>query len=321
MPTNVFKELKDKYAGVSTEIDLTQFEQQLLEQYDNTYNKIYKQLTDYYTSIDYPAFSKQSALLKQIGEILDNFKKTSGDYFKKAIETVAVATTKGAIKDVGTYAETTKKLDWHYEFAKSYAETVFNDNFKHIAGQTDKIKDTIKKDLRDIATRTFQRASVEGLSRKEAYKLIKDEVLSKHPDFKFIDKAGRSWDSRKYFEMLARTVLANTRRESYVQTLINEGQDLAKISVHNAKDACKNWEGKVVSLTGAKKGYPTLQEAIASGEVFHPRCKHRLVAYHPDIEEVFNLNDEEVEKQLNELKQKANNKQKAAIDAEVIDLD
>jgi hypothetical protein len=87
--------------------------------------------------------------------------------------------------------------------------------------------------------------------------------------------------------MLTKTVMANSLRECYANTLIQEKQDLVKVSFNGAKDACTKWEGRVLSLTGATEGYPTVESARATKEVFHPRCKHRLVAYHQDIEDVF----------------------------------
>ena len=39
----------------------------------------------------------------------------------------------------------------------------------------------------------------------------------------------------------------------------------------NSCEICKRWSGKIISLTGATKGYPTQDEAVADG-LFHPRC-------------------------------------------------
>lgn len=53
---------------------------------------------------------------------------------------------------------------------------------------------------------------------------------------------------------------------------------------HGAKDACRSWEGKVLSLDRATEGYPTLDEAKATGEIIHPGCGHRMIAYCPEDE-------------------------------------
>lgn len=77
--------------------------------------------------------------------------------------------------------------------------------------------------------------------------------------------------------MLVRTNLAALTRAQQVKTLTENGRDLARISDESADscDVCSEWGGRIVSLTGATKGYPTLAEAKAAG-VFHPNCTHRL---------------------------------------------
>jgi len=123
--------------------------------------------------------------------------------------------------------------------------------------------------------------------------------MSNTPDFRFIDKAGRKWDTKTYLDMMTHTVMSTTQRDIYANVLTQEGKDLVKITQNGATDACKNWEGKILSLTGSTKGYPTLKEATATGEIFHPRCKHRFVAYNPEIDDIFNqvnegMSDEEI---------------------------
>lgn len=97
------------------------------------------------------------------------------------------------------------------------------------------------------------------------------------PGDKFTDRAGRTWRDDVYLQMLVRTNLAALTRAQQVKTLTENGRDLARISDESADscDVCSEWGGKIVSLTGATKGYPTLAEAKAAG-VFHPNCTHRL---------------------------------------------
>src|SRR5690606_37576968 len=47
---------------------------------------------------------------------------------------------------------------------------------------------------------------------------------------------------------------------------------------------CRPWEGRVLSLSGATPGYPTLAEAQGSG-LFHPSCTHSVSAYIPGLTE------------------------------------
>jgi len=268
--------------------------------YEATYNKIYRTLSVAKKKINYATYAKQTQLLKQIGAELDLFKTKSSSYLAKALKKISEYATHVAIKDLEAVgSDVTKAKNWHLEYNAKYAEQTFKDNYSHIAAQTARMKGSVKTMLRQESAMVFKRASVEGLTRKEAYRQLKAEMMEKDPSFQFIDKAGRRWDSGKYFEMLTKTVMANTLNEAYANSLISEGQDLVKVSQNGATDDCKKWEGKILSLTGATKGYTTVDEARATGQVFHPRCKHRLVAYHPDIDEVFEavekgLSDEEI---------------------------
>ena len=80
-------------------------------------------------------------------------------------------------------------------------------------------------------------------------------------------------------DMLTRTVMANTQWDAYQDPLIQSGHDLVRASRHGATDPCSKWEGRVLSLTGATEGCPTLEEAKTTNEIFHPRCRHRLLAH------------------------------------------
>jgi hypothetical protein len=292
---NAFTELKNRYAGTDTVTDKLSAaaEDRMADLYEQTYNKIFKALSDARRDVNYATYAKQTQLLKQIGEQLAKFRGSSGEYFARAIHKITEYSTRVAIKDLEALgAGITKAPDWHYKYNEKYAEQTFKDNFKHIAAQTTKMRNSIKTMLRADAAQVFRRAAVEGVSRKEAYRQLKAQVMERDPKFQFTDKAGRNWDSRKYFEMLTRTVMAYTLRETYANSLTAEGHDLVKVSIRGATDECRLWEGKILSLSGATEGFPSLDDAIATGEVFHPRCRHRLIAYHEEIEDVFKVVEE-----------------------------
>ncbi len=56
---------------------------------------------------------------------------------------------------------------------------------------------------------------------------------------------------------------------------------------------CTPWQGKILSITGKTKGYPTLEEAKAA-KLFHPRCRHAYGLYIDLDKEI-----EELEAELN----------------------
>lgn len=94
----------------------------------------------------------------------------------------------------------------------------------------------------------------------------------------FKDSMGRNWNMETYSEMVARTTTREAMNTGTKNRLLEHGHDLAKISSNESEktcDACAEWAGEVVSLTGATDGYPTLDEAEEAG-LFHPNCVHTL---------------------------------------------
>ena len=137
----------------------------------------------------------------------------------------------------------------------------------------------------------YRRASLEALQAEMVGGGSGDDVakryltnLRENGITSFTDRAGRSWNMETYAEMVAET---NSREASWAATInqeLEEGEDLVRISDHlDECPLCRPWEGKVVSITGLTEGYPTLEEARATG-FGHPRCLHELLPYDGDEE-------------------------------------
>jgi hypothetical protein len=94
----------------------------------------------------------------------------------------------------------------------------------------------------------------------------------------FVDAAGRRWNMETYAEMIARTTPRQAMIEGTKNRLLEHDHDLAEIIGgigENTCDHCREWNGRIVSLTGKTSGYPTLDEARDAG-VFHPQCSHNI---------------------------------------------
>jgi len=91
-----------------------------------------------------------------------------------------------------------------------------------------------------------------------------------------VDKGGKKWQLDVYSQMLARTKQAQAHNAGLANRILENGIDLVKITTHaNSCPLCRPWQGKVVSLTGATKGYPTLADAENDGgHIFKPNCRH-----------------------------------------------
>jgi len=95
----------------------------------------------------------------------------------------------------------------------------------------------------------------------------------------FKDRTGRMWNMRTYTEMVARTTTMEAHLQGTANRLVEQGHDLIKVSTHRgACEKCVPWQGKILSITGKTKGYPTLEEAKAEG-LFHVNCRHAYGLY------------------------------------------
>jgi len=133
--------------------------------------------------------------------------------------------------------------------------------------------------FRQTVSSTIAQGAVEGLTNPEM-SAIMQKAVKDAGNLIFVDRAGRKWSADAYFGMLNRTLHASVARESYNATATDAGFDLAQIeggitagSLENPSDPCSRWAGKIISLTGATKGYPTYQDAVSDG-MFHPNCVH-----------------------------------------------
>lgn len=90
-------------------------------------------------------------------------------------------------------------------------------------------------------------------------------------------KTGRimRWKPDKYARMYSNTRDSQLRDELFQDQLISVGSDIVQVSNHNTSTPiCKQFEGKVFSLTGETAGLPPLLQRPP----FHPNCKHVLVS-------------------------------------------
>jgi hypothetical protein len=95
----------------------------------------------------------------------------------------------------------------------------------------------------------------------------------------FKDRSGKMWNMRTYTEMVARTTTQQAHIEGTLNRLSEQDHDLIIVSRHRgACSLCAPWEGKVLSISGKTKGYPTFEEDKASG-LMHPNCRHAVSLY------------------------------------------
>lgn len=79
-----------------------------------------------------------------------------------------------------------------------------------------------------------------------------------------------------YAEMVVRTKMAETQRQTAINDATERDVYYGVISRHNAIDACAKWEGKVVRLVAKAPGNYPLFDDLPRREIFHPNCRHTI---------------------------------------------
>jgi hypothetical protein len=138
------------------------------------------------------------------------------------------------------------------------------------------------KATRDLLTQQMAKGIIGGEALRTVRLSIKG-ILQEQGLSALVDKGGRRWTLDRYADMLYRTKVTEARNRAMANRMVENGYDLVQVSSHDSShQECRVWEGKVLSITGQTKGYPTLAEAEMAG-LFHPNCKHAINVLIPSI--------------------------------------
>lgn len=165
------------------------------------------------------------------------------------------------------------------------ATKMFQDAYQDLLRATRNTDSRLKRIIRDISTEILQ---VEGLlarNNKQMAKVLLERLtddsvfkrLTQEGLLGIVDAGGKRWQLDTYTKMVVNTKVTDAHLQATKQTGLQIGADLAVISYNaTTTDACLSWEGVVVSVNGLTEGYPNLDDAIATNEVFHPNCRHHI---------------------------------------------
>lgn len=212
-------------------------------------------------------------LVELINELERNYGKLEESFvaeMKRAIPYVAEGYYFDALHDLGN--SVLGKID------KNKIEIFQKDAFNHIAGMT---QNMIKSDvafIRQASADVFRLAGVNGMTAEQTKEMLLGKILTRPEKFQFVDAGGHVWDNESYCKMLSRTVLLNAGRQSYFDACAANGNDVVRVTVSgNPCPACAVWENRLLSISGATDGLPTVEQATAAG-LCHPNCTHSFVA-------------------------------------------
>jgi hypothetical protein len=227
---------------------------------------------------------------------LDNGLK---DWSKDLVTKGAVDWHDSAIKDIKGQTGIDPSNDVA-KFSREYARDIFARvtpaNGRSLAAAiTDKMAQTDIKALRDATIDVYRQASLTGMSMREIGTAIKskwDTIAGDLAANRFVDSAGHAWEDARYVQMLVRTTTARVARDSYMDTLVQNGDDLVVIENADGEacDICSAWDGVITSITGSSREYPSYSQATGAGWG-HPNCRCTVARVDETIDK------EQIEKQ------------------------
>lgn len=139
----------------------------------------------------------------------------------------------------------------------------------------------LNKGVKEEITQRLAAGQIRGEAVRKTKQTVMNVIREQGLDA-LVDKGGHSWTLDRYTEMLIRTKSVEARNRGLINRMVENNYDLVQVSRHGATDVCGSWEGKILSMTGNTRGYPTVSDAENDG-LFHPNCKHAINVLHLDL--------------------------------------
>jgi hypothetical protein len=228
------------------------------------------------------------SLIRQITFIINDLNASSQKWLEETLNEAFDNSVASALVTMGL-AKTLLEAKGSTQFSlisRSRVEAMFADTFRDILKAHSVMEEGLKNKVRELQAEVLklntalQRGT--ATSARDIVDKFVEEGFSRslvEENWKgIVDASGRRWDLTTYARMVARTKLQQVQVEGTTQTALENDSDLAVISSHGAKDACRHFEGMIISLTGRTRGYKTYAELRASNLIFHPNCQHSVQA-------------------------------------------
>jgi len=244
---------------------------QLAGFYSDAHNKLVQTITDKSSTIQSRARAKE--LLANLNVIIDSLDERTQRFIDKNIPIHYSRHANDAAKEIKAITGAVKFTKIHEEAALSFVDRVKSKFAVALTATKRKAQGIVNTILQDNITRSLAASKIIGETLDDATKNVIKQIAEQGITG-VVDKAGRELNIASYARTLAYTEIAEAGRTGVKNVALQNGFDLVIVSSHNsAHEECARWEGKVLSLTGATKGYKTLDYAKSKG-LFHPNCQH-----------------------------------------------
>jgi hypothetical protein len=253
-----------------------------IEQLVSYYKRAVRDILRELESVDLTDFQRANAqaVLKDIADILaelddnatawveENIPKAVFDGVARAIVALGVADT---IEEARTIAKFNK-------LNRELVKAVVVDTQSDLLAVTQNMNRKVKAAVRQAVAESMRSNMTRGINGRKTISadIVADmrKRLGDAVNTGIIDAAGRRWLPHVYADMVTRTKLLHAHKEATRNEAIARGAYYGVISRHNATDACRNYEGKIVKLTPDAPGDFLYIDDLPRNKVFHPNCKH-----------------------------------------------
>ena len=267
----------------------------LTETFKSAYKSIYDEIA---TATDFGVANRKQ-ILAQIEAILTELGTNAQEFVEKELTAQYTTGANQAVKqlrNVGadiSVAEGFNKI--HTNAIAALVDDATRAFGESLTGVDRSAQLLLGKISRETLTQKLAEGMIGGKARKEVVKVIKGTLQQQGLDA-LIDKGGNTWTLDRYSDMLFRTKAVEARNRGLMNRMAENDYDLVQVSSHGADDVCGDWEGQILSATGATPGYDTVADAEAAG-LFHPNCRHAInvlipslaretEAYNPDVDTI-----------------------------------
>jgi hypothetical protein len=144
---------------------------------------------------------------------------------------------------------------------------------------------TMWRRLTGQAERQWQQAITVGATappdrRRIAVQHLLDQ-LARGGFLAFRDARGRRISVHAFVDQTVRTAAGHAAMDGYLDLLQAAGLDLVQVrATPTSCPICIPWVGRVLSVTGDTRGYPTVKDARDAG-LWHPNCGHPIDVWAP----------------------------------------
>lgn len=219
------------------------------------------------------------AVMKGLGEEAQKFlEEQIPEHYKQGADEAVEE-----LEDLSASLTVTKNFNLiHKEAILALIDDVGRSFATAMTGVTRSSQSLLNKAVQEQITQRLAIGKISGKTRKEIVREIK-AILKNEGLTALRDRSGKSWTLDRYAEMLFKTKMVEARNRGFVNRMVENKKDLVQVSDHRGEcDLCRPWEGRILSITGATPGYPTLAQAEANG-LFHPNCKHGVQAFDAEL--------------------------------------